>query len=96
MTNRRKTTLRSIMLMAWDNRRANASRAFADCLRAAWAFSKRMAKACAKILRCAKAGMHVALSPDITRSPIRRSLIGQRYAGFKAHSGAYATAVFGR
>ena len=96
MTDQHKSSLRSIMLIAWDFRRADPARTFADCLRGSWAWSKRMAKHAAKFMKRAAKGGVVRLSPDLTRSPIRRSLRGQRYEGQKAYQAAYATAVLGR
>ena len=89
-------TRRTVMLTAWSFRRAEPTRAFADCLRGAWKWIKRLDKATDKFLANArKAGGVVRFSPDLTRSPIRRSLSGQRYASRKAYSAAYMTARLG-
>ena len=90
-------TRRSVMLTAWAFRREEPSRAFSDCLRGAWRWIKRVDKATGKFLqRAQKAGGVVRLSPDLTRSPIGRSLSGTRYAGRKAYQAAYHTAWLGR
>ena len=85
------------MLTAWGFRRAEPTRHFADCLRGAWRMIKRLDNAADKLIaRAQKAGGVVRLSPDLTRSPIRRSLSGTRYAGRKAYQAAYHTAWLGR
>ena len=97
MTDHRKSTLRSIMITAWSFRRSEPTRAFADCLRGAWRMIKRLDRATCKFLqRAQKVGGVVRLSPDLTRSPIRSSLSGTRYAGRKAYQAAYHTAWLGR
>ena len=87
---------RRIMLMAWDAKRAEPGRDFADCLRGAWRFAKRMADYATKFMRrVRKHGGRVQFSRSLTRSPIERAVSTQpraRHADFKA---AYTTARVG-
>jgi hypothetical protein len=96
MTAATRSNLRSIMLMAWDFRRGEPGRAFADCLRGAWKLSKKLARAAARIVKqAARNGGHLRLSYDLTRSPTKSELRGQRYAGAKAYSACYGRGPFG-
>ena len=90
-----RNRLRQIMLTAWDFRRAEPDRSFADCLRAAWAWTKRMAEAAAKLMRRARGGRRIDFSPSLIRSPIANALGGQRYGGWLDHKAAYLTARMG-
>ena len=95
--NAANATRRTVMLTAWGFRRSEPCRAFADCLRGAWKWIKRLDKATGKFLqRAQEAGGVVRFSADLTSSPIRRSLSGTRYAGRKAYQAAYHTAWLGR
>ena len=97
MTDRRKAILRSIMNMAWASRRPEVIRTFAACLRGAWAFSKKMAKAARKLMSAAKSnGGHIRFSYDLTRSPTKRKLIGQPWAAQRAYEACYGIASVGR
>jgi len=87
--------LRQIMLTAWDFRRAEPSRPFADCLRAAWAWTKGMAEAAAKLMRRARGGRRIDFSPSLIRSPIANATRAQRYGGWLDHKAAYLTARIG-
>jgi hypothetical protein len=84
------------MLLAWDAKRAEPARDFADCLRGAWAFARRMADYAAKFMRRSrKHGGRVQFSHSVIRSPIERAValeVRPRVADFKA---AYTTARFG-
>ena len=87
---------RSIMLMAWDAKRSEPGRAFADCLRGAWAFARRMAKAAASFMRKArKAGGRVQLAPAMIRSPIARTVNGRRAGAQRDFEAALITARVG-
>lgn len=95
MTTARRNSLRSIMATAWSFRRSEPGRAFADCLRGAWKLAKGMAKAAAKLVaRAAKSGGSIRFN-DLTQSPVRRALAGQRYAGRRAFVAARTTAFVG-
>lgn len=88
-------TRRSVMLMAWDAKRAEPTRAFGDCLRGAWALNKRMAKAAAKMLARAAGAKVLRLSPSLIRSPLQRVTRGQRFGRYADFQAAYTTAVVG-
>ncbi len=95
--NQANQTRRTVMLMAWASRRAEPTRTFADCLRGAWRWVKGMAADAARIMkRARKAGGVIRYSSDLTKSPIKRSLIGNRGAGTTAYTAAYHTAWIGR
>ncbi|MBV9511781.1 MAG: hypothetical protein JO303_16030 [Caulobacteraceae bacterium] len=94
MTSTQRTRLRQIMLTAWDFHRAEPGRAFADCLRAAWAWTKRMAKAAAQLMRRARRG-RINFSPSLIRSPIQNATRAQRYGGWLDHKAAYLTSRIG-
>lgn len=90
-------TRRNVMQMAWSffrEARANGeSRSFADCLRGAWAFSKRLAQTAGQFMaRARRAGGRVRLSPSLIRSPLGRSLGHGTQRDFQA---AYLTARIG-
>jgi hypothetical protein len=97
MPDSRRAHLRGVMKLAWDFQRAEPGRPFADCLRGAWKLTKgleRDAQAFAQRLKGAN-GRHVQLSPSLIRSPIQRSLSGQRFAGARDYSAARFTARLG-
>ena len=75
-------TRRSVMLLAWSFRRAEADRAFADCLRGAWKMIKGLAKAATKLkARAGRNSSRLAFSPSLIRSPTTASFRGGRYGG---------------
>jgi hypothetical protein len=92
----RRSKLRSIMLMAWSSKRETPTRAFADCLRGAWKYTKASEKYVAQFMKRARAnGGVVRFSPDLTRSPIKSSLRGKRYGRRTDYQAAYMTARLG-
>ena len=72
-------TRRSVMNMAWASKRAEPSRPFADCLRGAWAFTKRMAKTAGAFMATACRGGWTHLSASLIRSPSTNRFAGQTY-----------------
>jgi hypothetical protein len=87
MTDKRREQLRRIMLQAWHAYRAEPSRGFADALRGAWAFNKRLdAYYASGRSHFAGATGHVHLKP-VWRSPIARTH-GRTLKGF--HTAALA------
>jgi hypothetical protein len=86
MTTERREQLRRIMRQAWYAFRAEPARAFADCLRGAWAFCKRMDAYYASGRSVFAGDGHVHLKP-VWRSPIARSH-GRTLTGF--HTAAMA------
>ena len=94
MSPTRRASLSRLMTMAWDFRRSEPGRAFADCLRAAWKLTKGLAKEAARF-RAKAAGGHVRLSPSLISSPIRRATAGQRYGRARDFQAAYITARVG-
>lgn len=69
---------RSVMKMAWsffrEARRCAEARDFADCLRGAWAFAKRLTQAAGRFMdRAGKAGGAVQLR-SLLRAPSGRHL----------------------
>jgi hypothetical protein len=79
MTTARRAELRQIMQIAWSFLRADAGRAFADCLRGAWAWVRKMAKAgptLAKRLRRSRNGFAVTV-----RSAAWDRSVGHPYRG---------------
>ena len=84
---------RSVMLVAWSLKRAEPGRTFADCLRAAWAWTKRMASSTAAFLaNTRRNGGHVHIGGDLVQSATRRVLSGARYAESRAQAGARVAA----
>jgi hypothetical protein len=85
MTTARRTNLRSIMNVAWSFARAEPGRPFADCLRAAWKWTRGMAKAAAKFTRVFRPGVRVDFSRSLIRSPASNrygmGTIRDRHAG---------------
>ncbi len=94
--NSANATRRNVMLMAWDFRRAEPSRPFADCLRGAWALSKKLAISVAKLLARAAGVQTLQLSPSLIRSPIQRATRLNRYGQRDDFRAAYTTARLGR
>ena len=83
MTTDRRNFLRSIMRVAWDFRRADPGRVFADCLRGAWSMMRGFQEAGAKLMRKARGARCVQLTPLLYRSPtVNRS--PSRWAAYKA------------
>lgn len=89
-------TRRNVMLTAWSFQRAEPDRPFAECLRGAWKWTKGMAKTAAEFRAKARSGARVDFSPSLIRSPIQRSLTGQRYAGLRDSQAAITTSRLGR
>jgi hypothetical protein len=86
-------TRRNVMLMAWSFKRSEPGRTFADCLRGAWRFSKRMAETAAAFMRRARAaGGQVRFTRSLIRSPLARKLGPGSRADYAA---SYTTAVVG-
>ena len=90
------STRRSVMLTAWGFRRSEPTRPFADCLRGAWAFIKKMDGYARKLATKARGAKVLQLSPSLIRSPIQRTTRGQRYGAYEDFRAAYTTAVVGR
>jgi len=89
-------TRRRIMLLAWDAKRSEPARTFADCLRGAWAFTRRMAKAAANFMgRARRHGGRVQLAPALYRSPIARTLNGRRGGAHRDFQASLVTARVG-
>ena len=85
------------MAAAWREYQIQPYDDFAAALRWAWAREKRLAQAIGKLLAAADAnGGVAAFSYDLTRSPIRRSLGLDPYAGPKAAAASYLTSRLGR
>lgn len=75
-------TRRSIMNIAWSAKRTEPARAFADCLRGAWAWVKKSALAAAKMMaRARRAGGRLDLSPSLIRSPSTNTFRGVAFGG---------------
>ncbi len=86
---------RQIMLSAWARRREDGL-TMAAALVAAWRRERKSQAYIRRLLDRAKAnGGNLALSPDLTRSPKRKSLAGSPYAGTRAYQAARTTARFG-
>lgn len=93
-------TRREVMLMAWSLYRAEADgpspRTFSDALAGAWRWVKRAAERTAEAaawIRQAR-GKHVRFASMI-KSPTRRTLASQRYAGAAFASSNYVTSRMG-
>ena len=106
MTTERRQHLREIMALAWQKvrwERVTMRRVYsmADGLRHAWAWFKgaaqrEAAEKAAKADWDAAGGLAgVTHLRNVVRSPIRRSLTGQRYAGSRDYSAAYTTSRLG-
>jgi hypothetical protein len=94
MSPERRKDLRSIMLIAWDFRRAGPERTFADCLRGAWAWTRRMA-ADTRAFMARMKGRRIDFAPSLIRSPIANTNRGRRYGGVADHKAAYLTSRLG-
>ena len=93
MTTARRAFLRSVMIRAWAAHREEPIRPFADCLRDAWAFLRRMAAFAASKANPFRRGRTVHIAPVI-QSPVDRAHgPGRRHAAFRA---AHLTARVGR
>ncbi len=89
-------TRRQVMLTAWSFRRSEPERPFSDCLCGAWTMIKRLAAEMTNFAQRMRGHSgHAQLSPSLIRSPIRRSLTGQRHAGASDSRAAYTTARLG-
>lgn len=64
---------REIMLTAWELRRGEPSRDFADCLRGAWRFVRSMAAYAAKFVKRTRRAGRVSFSPSLISTPIGRA-----------------------
>jgi hypothetical protein len=104
MSRERREHLRQIMLLAWQKLRwerhlRKARCSLSDALRHAWAWFKaapqREAEQMAAEAAWNASWPHVTHLRSILRSPIRRSLTGQFYAGASDHRAAYTTARLG-
>ena len=78
---------REVMLMAWGLKRAELTRSFADCLRAAWKMSKQAAKDAARIVSMMHRGMKTLRLSPLSRRQDRRH-IGNAEARYQAAYGA--------
>ena len=88
---------RSVMLMAWAAKRAEPIRAFASCLKGAWAYERRAAAKARKLLARAKpilGGAMLQLSPTLIRCATYAASSRERYAG-RAHWNAGRLARMG-
>ncbi|MDI1365810.1 MAG: hypothetical protein PSX79_13285 [bacterium] len=92
-------TRREVMELAWDLFRSALgtadARSFADALKGAWRYMKKMATWQPPKWARGSGARTVQLSPTLYRSPIARALQGQAYASNKAHKAAYMTARLG-
>lgn len=96
MDDKRRAALRSIMGMAWDFKRAEPDRAFADCLRGAWKLSKRLDAEGARLRRLAqRSGGALRFSPALYSSPVFRATRRQAKGRYADYKGAYTTARLG-
>ena len=85
------------MLSAWREYQYRGRGDFGAALRWAWAREQRLALAVRDVFAAADAnGGVAAFSPDLTLSPIRRSLGQDPYAGSKARAASYLTSRLGR
>lgn len=73
------------MVWAWDARRADPSRAFADCLRGAWKWIKKLDKSAAKLRARIRRFGRLDLSRSLIRSPASNAHVygttNDRHAG---------------
>ena len=88
-------TRRAVMLMAWAAKRAEPSRSFSACLKGAWRYEKRAAKASAKRLASLRRGGMLQLSPSLIRSPQFDRTRQSRYAGRADWNAARLTSRIG-
>ncbi len=102
MTTERREYLRRIMRLAWGLYRSDLDsthpRTFSDARSGAWRWIRgeaaRMVEAAAWARKIKARGGQ--LSPELIRSPIRRSLTGQGCVGARDYHAAYTTARLGR
>ena len=78
---------RDVMLIAWDFFRADKAEGFASALRRAWAWTKKSAKAVARIASQYRAGVRTIQFGTMTRRADRRH-IGNDAARRQAQFGA--------
>lgn len=95
MTTAHRNHLRSIMSLAWDFRRSEPARAFADCLRGAWSWTKRMTQTARDFAAKARCASRIDFSPSLIRSAIGNATRGQRYGGWADHKAASLTSRLG-
>ncbi len=89
-------TRRDVMSLAWEFRRSEPTRRFADCLRGAWAWTKKMAACAARFMAAAdRVGGKARLAPSLIQSPIRRATARRRYGRIDDFKAAYTTAALG-
>jgi hypothetical protein len=88
-------TRRDVMLIAWDFRRADAGRSFADCLRGAWRWVRRMAADTKVFMAKVRGARRIDFSPSLIRSPIANATSGQRFGRWADHKAAHMTARLG-
>ena len=87
---------REIMLQAWAFHRAEPTRAFGDCLRAAWKFARRIASAAKRLLGLARrSGGRVRFSPSLIHTPIGAATATARHPGRADWRAARTTARLG-
>lgn len=88
--------LRKVMNAAWGLFRAEPGRGFADALAGAWRWVKRAAERVAEAAAWTRrtSGKHVRMASMI-RSPIRRAMAGQPYAGVAFARANYLTSRIG-
>ena len=84
------------MRIAWSFRREEPARAFADCLRGAWALLRKLGVVARKLTAKVRPGQVLRLSPSLTRSPLQRTTARNRYASQDDFRAAYLTASLGR
>ncbi len=73
------TERRSVMNVAWSSRRAEPTRSFADCLRGAWKFVKRMLASAERLMAKAHQNGGRISFGSVIRSPTSNALRGSRY-----------------
>ncbi len=96
MDSKRRENLRSIMSMAWDFKRCELTRSFAECLRGAWKLSKRLAAEGERLRSAARrGGGKVRLSPALYSSPIFRATSRRPYGRYADYKVPYTTARLG-
>jgi len=86
---------RNVMNVAWSFRRAEPGRAFADCLRGAWAWTKRMAATARDFMATARTASRIDFSPSLIKSPIGNVTRSRRFGRWQDHKAAYLTSRMG-
>ena len=87
MTDDRRDKLRGIMFLAWDFRRSEPNRDFADCLRGSWKFVKQIAETAAVTRKALRYDGRMSFSPSLISRPIQFASATQVrgvHADFKA------------